>query len=318
MFSWHGGEPTLAGLEFYRKVVSLQKKYLPEGRSAINGIQTNGILLDDEWCSFFASENFIIGISIDGPDELHNLHRRFPDGKGSLSQALRGYEYLQNHKVTTEILCVVNSYNVGYPLVIYDFFRQLDARFITFLPLVEQDPDSPSGVSRASVPAEDFGVFLCSVFDNWIENDIGRIKVQIFEEAARTAFDREHALCIFKGNCGGVPVIEHNGDFYSCDHYVDKEHFLGNINERSIINFLESPEQISFGKAKSETLPGYCIECPVRVMCNGECPRNRFITTPDGKPGLNYLCSGYRLFFTHCRPFVEALRTAWLNDQGDQ
>ncbi|MBN2862802.1 MAG: anaerobic sulfatase maturase [Bacteroidales bacterium] len=318
MFSWHGGEPTLAGLEFYIKAVSLQKKYLPEGRSAINGIQTNGTLLDDEWCDFFARENFIVGISIDGPDELHNRYRRFPDGKGSLSQVLRGYEFLQKHKVTTEILCVVNSHNVGYPLVIYDFFRQLEARFITFLPLVEHDPGSPSGASKESVPAEEFGAFLCSVFDNWIENDIGRIKVQIFEEAARTAFDREHTLCIFKVNCGGVPVTEHNGDFYSCDHYVDKEHLLGNIIERSIVDILESPEQISFGKAKFEKLPRYCIECPVKEMCNGECPKNRFITTPDGEPGLNYLCNGYRLFFTHCRPFVEALRTAWLNDQNDQ
>ena len=255
LFSWHGGEPILAGLDFYQKAVAIQKKCLPAGRTVINGIQTNGTLLDKEWCDFLASENFIAGISIDGPEEFHNSHRLYPDGRGSFAQAIRGYELLKKHGVTTEILCVLNSHNAGYPLEIYNFFRLMEARYITFLPLVERMPGVSSGVSPSSVSAEEYGRFLCTVFDSWVENDIGRISIQIFEEAARTAFNREHTLCIFKVNCGGVPVIEHNGDFYSCDHYVDKDHLIGNINHNSLSSFLDSPAQKAFGEAKSIDSP---------------------------------------------------------------
>jgi uncharacterized protein len=186
---------------------------------------------------------------------------------------------------------------------------------MTFLPLVVQQPGSLTGVNTESVPANEFGLFLKEVFDEWVEKDIGKIKIQIFEEVLRSAFNQEHTLCIFKENCGGVPVIEHNGDFYSCDHFVDKEHCLGNINDNSIVYYLDSAEQNAFGMAKSDTLPRYCIECPVRNMCNGECPKNRFIKTPDGEPGLNYLCSGYKLFFEHCRPFIQTLQSVWLNQR---
>jgi len=315
MFSWHGGEPLLAGLDFFRKAIAFQKKHNPEGKRVINGIQTNGTLIDDDWCRFLSGENFMVGISIDGPDELHNRLRRDGAGKGSLSHVLHGYELLQKHGITSEILCVLNAHNVRYPKVIYDFFRDLGARFMTFLPLVERKPGTETGVSPDSVPAEEFGIFLSEVFDEWVEKDIGRIKIQVFEEAARTAFGQEHTLCIFKVNCGGVPVIEHNGDFYSCDHYVDREHCLGNIRDNSVANFLDSPEQKAFGLAKSTALPRYCKDCPVKEMCNGECPKNRFISTPDGEPGLNYLCHGYKYFFSHCRSFVEAIRIAWLNQQ---
>ena len=315
MFSWHGGEPTLAGLDFFKKALAIQQKHLPAGRTALNGIQTNGTLLDDRWCSFLADENFIVGVSIDGPDELHNRYRRDRSDKGSLQTVLKGYELMQKYGVTAEILCVLNSFNARYPLVIYDFFKQLGTRYMTFLPLVEKNPDTATGASHNSVPAEEFGRFLCTVFDEWFEKDIGNIKVQIFEEIARTAFRQEHTLCIFKVKCGGVPVIEYNGDFYSCDHFVDRMHFLGNIKDKSLGYFLDSPQQNNFGTAKSETLPGYCRECHVRSMCNGECPRNRFIDTPDGESGLNYLCPGYKLFFEHCTPFVEALRLTWLNQQ---
>jgi uncharacterized protein len=315
MFSWHGGEPVLAGLDFFRKAVALQKRHIPSGKRVINGIQTNGTLLDDEWCRFLSGENFVAGISIDGPDDLHNSHRRDRAGKESLSRALHGYELLKKHGITSEILCVLNSYNVRYPLVIYDFFKDLGAQYITFLPLVERQPGSPVMAGPDSVPAEGLGIFLSEIFDVWVEKDIGRVKVQIFEEALRTAFNQDHTLCIFKVNCGGVPVVEHNGDFYSCDHYVDREHCLGNINDTSLATLLDSAEQEAFGSAKSATLPGYCIDCSVRKMCNGECPRNRFIRTPDGEPGLNYLCRGYKLFFEHCRPFVETLRNVWLDQQ---
>jgi len=288
-------------------VLKFQKKYKPAGSTIINGIQTNGTLLDEIWCHFLAENKFLIGISIDGPGEFHNQNRRTLGNNNSFLNVIRGYELLKNHGVLSEILCVVNADNVNHPLIIYNFFKQLGAEYITFLPLVEQDNGSETGVSKKSVPSKDFGMFLSAIFDEWVEKDIGRIKVQIFEEAARTAFNQEHTLCIFKINCGGVPVVEHNGDFYSCDHYIDNEHLLGNIKDKSLSYFLDCDSQKAFGMSKSNTLPRYCTECEVKSMCNGECPKNRFISTPDGESGLNYLCSGYKYFFNHCRPFVVAI-----------
>jgi uncharacterized protein len=306
-FSWHGGEPLMAGIDFFRKIVALQKKHKPAGHIITNGIQTNGTLIDWNWASFLAEEKFIIGISIDGPGDLHNRFRTTSDGRSSLPQVLRGYEMLQRYRIRSEILCVVNSYNVKFPLVVYNFFKELGVKYITFLPLVERRPVTKSGVSRSSVPPLEFGRFLVSVFDEWLERDIGEIKIQVFEEAARKAFNQEHTLCIFKENCGGVPVVELNGDFYSCDHFVNSDNLIGNINEGSVGGFLDSERQKAFGRAKSLTLPRYCVECEVKAMCNGECPKNRFINTPDGERGLNYLCSGYKTFFNHCLPFVEAI-----------
>ena len=306
-FSWHGGEPLLAGIEFFRKAIILQKKYMPAGVRVNNGIQTNGTLLNDEWCRFLAEEKFFVGLSIDGSQELHNKFRLNREGYPSFSRAVNGYKLLLKNKIVPEILCVINSENVKHPIKVYDFFRKLGARYITFLPLVERMPGQPYGVSDATVPSLAFGIFLSRIFDKWIQDGIGEIKIQIFEEAARTAFNQDHTLCIFKKTCGGVPVIERNGDFYSCDHYVDKEHLIGNIREKSINDLLNNPQQLIFGQVKLNTLPGYCINCMVRDMCNGECPKNRFILSPEGEPGLNYLCDGYRYFFNHCRPFVEAI-----------
>jgi uncharacterized protein len=310
-FSWHGGEPLMAGIGFFRKAVALQKKIIPSGRTIINGIQTNGTLIDEEWGRFLAEENFIVGISIDGPGDLHNRFRRTVDNKPALHKTLEGYEILRKNGIISEILCVVNSDNVKHPYVVYDFLKQLGTKYLTFLPLVERLDDTGSGVSPESVVAGDFGDFLMSVFDEWVEHDIGEIKIQIIEEAARSAFNQEHTLCIFRVNCGGVPVLEHNGDFYSCDHYVDSEHLVGNISSGTLAGFLDSDQQQAFGRIKSQTLPQYCLECEVRSMCNGECPKNRFIYTPDGEPGLNYLCAGYKKFFKHCRPFAEAVAAIW-------
>lgn len=310
-FSWHGGEPLLAGIDFFRKIVELEEKHKPTGSIIINGIQTNGTLINETWASFLAENKFLTGISIDGPGDLHNRYRVTADNKPSLSGTMRGYDLLMKYKVQCEILCVVNSFNVRFPLVVYNFFKELGGKYITFLPLVERRSGTKSGVSRSTVPAFEFGRFLISIFNEWIERDIGTIKIQIFEEAARTAFGQDHTLCIFKENCGGVPVIEHNGDFYTCDHFVNADNLIGNIMDGSVAAFLDSDKQKIFGKAKSITLPRYCIDCEVRAMCNGECPKNRFINTPDGEPGLNYLCSGYKTFFTHCRPFVEAIGTVW-------
>jgi len=300
-FSWHGGEPTVLGLDYFRKIVNLQRKHKPSKQRIANGMQTNGILLDDDWCRFFAEEGFAVGLSLDGPQEMHDRYRLTKDNKPTYEQTMQGYELLQKHRVYTDILCVVNAQNVLHPTEVYRFFKQINAPYVTFLPMVEPRPDEKGGVSPISVPADAWGMFLCTIFDEWRDQDIGQIKVQIFEEAARTAFNQEHSLCIFRPTCGDIPVIEHNGDFYSCDHFVDAEHCLGNIKETPLVELLESPAQRAFGKAKLETLPRYCKECEVRSMCNA----------PDGETGLNYLCAGYKRFFTHCQPFVSEVAAQW-------
>lgn len=310
MFSWHGGEPLLAGIDFYRRVVELQKTHNKSGKNIINGVQTNGTLIDDEWATFFASENFIVGISIDGPREFHDFFRLHPDEGESHGEAEKGLRILQNHGVPVEILCVVSSFNSQYPLEIYKYFKSLGARFITFLPLVIKDMTKTRKVSDSSVIASDFGKFLNVVFDNWLENDIGNINVQIFDEAFSTVLKPEHSLCIFKKVCGRVPVIEKNGDFFSCDHYTSAGYLVGNINKETLTELLDSDRQKEFGKKKFTTLPQYCLDCEFLEYCNGECPKNRFIESPSGEPGLNYLCGGYKIFFSHCQPFVETLRKA--------
>ncbi len=310
-FSWHGGEPTVLGLDYFRKIVALQRKHQSPNQRILNGMQTNGTLLDGDWCRFLAAEGFAVGLSLDGPQEIHDRHRLTRNGKPTFEQTIRGYELLQKHAVYTDILCVVNAHNVRYPREVYRFFKKIEAPYVSFLPMVEAQPHAEGGVSPLSVPAEAWGHFLCTIFDEWISQDIGRIKVQIFEEAARTAFGQDHSLCIFRPVCGDIPVVEHNGDFFSCDHFVDDEHRLGNIIETPLVELLESPMQRAFGQAKWKTLPRYCRECEVRDMCNGECPKNRFIKTPDGEPGLNYLCPGYKRFFTHCRPWVEEVAAEW-------
>jgi uncharacterized protein len=310
-FSWHGGEPTILGLDYFRKIVALERKHQPAGRRIANAMQTNGTLLDDDWCRFLAAEGFAVGLSLDGPAEMHDRHRHTRDKRPTHEQALRGYNLLRRHQVPTDILCVVGSHNVWFPAELYRFFKRIGASHISFLPLVEREPSAESGVSGRSVPREAWGAFLCAVFDEWVEEDIGRLKVQVFEEAARTAFGQEHSLCLFRPVCGDIPVVEHNGDFYSCDHFVDSEHRVGNIGETPLAELLESPAQRSFGQAKLKTLPRQCRACEVLPMCHGECPKNRFLRTPDGKEGLNYLCAGYKRFFTHCRPFVAEVAAEW-------
>jgi uncharacterized protein len=310
-FSWHGGEPTILGLEYFRKIVSLQRKHAPPDKRIINGIQTNGTLLDESWCRFLADEGFAVGISLDGPKEMHDRYRLTKDKKSTFGDTIRGYRLLREHGVNCDILCVVNVTNVQYPIEVYQFFKEIEAPYVSFLPMVERKSMTESGGDPNTMSAEAWGDFLCTIFDEWVEEDVGLIKVQIFEEAARTAFGQEHSLCIFRPICGDIPVVEHNGDFYSCDHFVVGEHRLGNILENPLVELLESPAQRAFGQAKLDTLPRYCLECEVRSMCNGECPKNRFIQTPDGEPGLNYLCAGYKRFFTHCQSFVEEVAHQW-------
>jgi len=306
-FSWHGGEPTLLGVDYFRKIVELQRKHRPPDRQIANGIQTNGTLLDDEWCRFFAEEGFSVGISVDGPRELHDRYRVTKGQQPTHNQVMRGYRLLRKHKVSTDLLCVVHNQNVRHPTAVYRFFKEIGAEYLTFLPFVEPEKGTESGATPHTVPSEAYGIFLCTIFDEWIRNDVGRIMVQIFDEAARPAFGMEHSLCIFRETCGDIPIVEHNGDFYSCDHFVEREYYIGNINETPLATMLDSEAQRKFGEAKRDTLPRYCRECEVRDMCNGGCPKDRFIQTPDGEDGLNYLCAGLKRFFIHSRPYWQQM-----------
>jgi uncharacterized protein len=317
-FSWHGGEPTILGLDYFRKIVAIQRKYQPLDQRIANGMQTNGILLDENWSRFLADEGFFVGLSLDGPQEMHDRHRLTKGGQPTFDQTMRGYELLRQNQVSTDILCVVNVHNVWFSTELYRFFKQIGAKYVSFLPMVEPKQGAIGRVSPLTVPADAWGDFLCSIFDEWKSQDIGQIKVQIFEEAARTAFGQEHSLCIFRPLCGDIPVVEHNGDFYSCDHFVDKKHHLGNIIETPLVELLESQAQRAFGKAKLDSLPRYCRECEVKAMCNGECPKNRFIQTLDGEAGLNYLCAGYKRFFSHCQPFISEVAAEWHRQTQDQ
>ncbi|MBM3212831.1 anaerobic sulfatase maturase [Candidatus Poribacteria bacterium] len=310
-FSWHGGEPTLLGLDYFRKIVAFQRKHRPSNKRIINGIQTNGVLLNENWCRFLSAERFAVGLSLDGPQEMHDLYRLTRDNKPTHEQAMRGYNFLRQFGIYCDILCVINEYNVKYPAQIYNFFKSIKARYISFLPLVEHQLDTKEGVREHTVPAESLGDFLCTIFDEWMENDIGKVKIQIFEEATRPALQQEHGICIFRKTCGDIPVVEHNGDFFPCDHFVDAEHRIGNIQDTNLLELLESQAQRDFGQAKWDKLPKYCHACEIRDMCNGGCPKDRFIQTPDGETGLNYLCAGYKRFFTHSKPFVDALATIW-------
>jgi uncharacterized protein len=307
-FAWHGGEPTALGLDYFKNIVALQKKHKPDGKKLTNGIQTNGTLLDEEWCHFFAGERFSVGLSIDGPRELHDAYRVDKGQKPTHKQVLRAFRMLNEHRVHCDVLCVLHDRNVRHPTQVYRFFKDIGVEFLQFLPLVEREN---GGVSSRTVPAAAFGAFLCDVFDEWVRNDVGKIAIQIFDEAARPQAGLEHSLCIFRETCGDVPVVEHNGDFFSCDHFVEPAYRVGNIGEKHLGELVESPAQRAFGEAKKGLLPRYCRECEVRAMCNGGCPKDRFIQTPDGEAGLNYLCEGYKRFFIHSRPYLKKMVELW-------
>ncbi|MGE3844018.1 MAG: anaerobic sulfatase maturase [Vicinamibacterales bacterium] len=318
LFSWHGGEPTILGLDYYRRIVELQRAHCPVGKRVGNGIQTNGTLLNEEWCEFFAAERFNVGLSLDGPEDLHDAYRVNKDQRASHRQVMKGYRLLRRHGVPVDLLCVVQAKNVQHPLEVYRFFKEIGAQYLSFIPLVERRPGTEGSVSEASVPAEAYGAFLCAIYDEWVRHDIGRIMIQIFEEAARPAYGLGHSLCIFRPTCGDVPVVEHNGDFYQCDHFVTPEYRLGNIRDIPLADLIDSPAQEAFGQAKQTTLPRYCRECDVLAMCNGGCPKDRIIRTPDGEAGLNYLCAGYMRFFRHSRPYTERMAALlWKGEQPD-
>ncbi len=304
-FGWQGGEPTIRGLDFFKKAVQLQKKYLPEGWECQNSFQTNAVLLDDEWCQFFADNNFLIGVSIDGPEWIHDKYRKNKDNGPTHKRVLKGIRLLQEYNVDFNILCVVNDLNSKYPVEVYDFFKEIGVDFIQFIPIVEINDKGVIG--EHSVAAEDYGRFLISIFNKWIQNDYGKIYVQIFEEAVRVWAGYNAGLCVFSKTCGDAEVMEHNGDVYSCDHFVYPEYKLGNINDTSLLDLVSLEKQKQFGKDKAETLPQQCIDCEVNFICQGGCPKNRIIKTEDGEEGLNYLCTGYKQFFKYIDPYMNII-----------
>jgi uncharacterized protein len=302
--AWQGGEPTLMGVDFFRRAVALVEQHRRPGQVVHHTIQTNATLLTDEWCELFARHGFLVGVSIDGPAEMHDEYRVDKRGNPTFAKVLRGYDLLRTHDVDTNILCTVNAANQGHPLAVYRYLRdELHAEFIQFIPIVERPEDDgiPHGdqVTDRSVGSEDWGRFLIAVFDEWARQDVGRVYVQMFDAALASWMGLPPTLCIFGETCGNAVALEHNGDLYSCDHFVEPEHLLGNIMTTHMVELVASPKQRAFGDAKRDTLPRYCRECDVRFACNGECPKNRFILTPDGESGLNYLCAGYKVFFTH-------------------
>jgi len=320
---WQGGEPTLMGLEFFERSIEYVRKYERPHHRVTYTIQTNGTRLTDEWAAFLKKHQVLVGLSVDGPREMHDALRVDKGGKGTFDDVMRGWECLNRHGVDVNILCTVNAANADHPVELYRFFRdELKTTFIQFIPIVERTtpetlPLANAGwsergsdprplyllagdrVTDRSVGAEQWGHFLIGVFDEWVKTDVGKIYVQMFDAALASWLGLPASMCIFSETCGNALALEHNGDLYSCDHFVEPKYKLGNITEVHMLQLVTSKQQLEFGRAKRDTLPKYCRECAVRFACHGECPRNRFIATPDGEPGLNYLCAGYKDFFTH-------------------
>lgn len=341
-FAWQGGEPTLLGVEFFRRVVALQQRLAPRSVRIVNTLQTNGTLLNDEWAAFFQEHRFLIGLSIDGPADLHDRYRYDKKGRGSFADVLQALHRLRRFEVEFNALVVVHRHNGDHGRRVYTYLRDNGVEFFQFIPIVERrgvgrhaeplvplaglsapgetpfPPPAapPTGedparfdplVSSRSVRPEQFGRFLIEVFDEWVQRDVGRVFVQIFDQALAAWLGLEPSLCLFRRRCGRALALEHNGDLYSCDHFVEPEHRLGNIHETPLAVLANSERQQQFGAAKETTLPRYCRECAVRFACQGECPKNRFIAAPDGEPGLNYLCAGYKLFFQHIDPVMRMM-----------
>lgn len=303
-FSWQGGEPTLMGLDFFRLAVELQQKCRRAGLRIRNALQTNGTTLDDEWCRFFREHNFLIGLSLDGPRELHDAYRRDKGGNPAFDRVMGGLALLKKHGIEFNILACVQAANADHPLEVYRFLRdEVGARFIQFIPIVERDNDTGfqegEKVTDRSVTGRQYGDFLIAIFDEWVRQDVGRVFVQIFDVALAAWLGQRPGLCVFDETCGTALALEHNGDLYACDHFVEPRYKLGNVQETPLIELVGSEQQRQFGLDKWDRLPRHCQECEVRFLCNGGCPKNRVLRTPDGEPGLNYLCEGYKAFFTH-------------------
>ncbi|MBN2496941.1 MAG: anaerobic sulfatase maturase [Deltaproteobacteria bacterium] len=301
-FCWQGGEPTLLGAGFFRKVLALQREYAG-GRQIENSLQTNGILLDDDWCRFLADSGFLVGISIDGPREMHDAYRIDLAGKPTFDRVVRGVELLRKHGVQFNTLTAVHDRNARHPLEVYAFLEDLGSRFMQFIPIVERAAGE-AGPSERSVEPGQLGAFLIAVFDHWVRHDVGARFVQLFDVSLQAWCGIEASLCLFSETCGRAPALESNGDLYACDHFVFPEYRLGNILRQSLRSMVESRQQAAFGARKRDGLPRCCRECEFLFACRGGCPRNRFSISPDGEPGLNSLCAGYRQFFAHVEPYM--------------
>jgi uncharacterized protein len=334
-FAWQGGEPTLCGVEFFEKVVKWQKHY-GKGRQIDNAFQTNGTLLDDDWCSFLKREGFLVGVSIDGPEELHDAYRVRRNGKGTHAEVMRGIECLKKHRVDFNTLTCVNRLNSERGAEVYAFLKKIGSRYMQFIPIIERLPDAEAerlGLSHATPPrfAEEddnldapvtewsvqpkaYGRFMWSIFKRWVQQDVGKIYVQLFDVALGKWAGVPGGLCVYAETCGRAMALEHDGSLYACDHFVYPEYKLGNIRENPMSVLADHPRQEAFGKAKRDTLPRFCMECEFKFTCNGGCPKHRFLLTPEDEPGLNYLCSGYRFIFGKMDPYMKAM--AELYHQG--
>lgn len=320
LFTWHGGEPLLRSIDFYRKALSLQQKYAG-GRRIDNVIQTNGTLLTDEWCEFFAQNHWLVGISIDGPQPDHDHYRLTAAGKPSWKKVMQGIKLLKKHGVEWNAMAVVNAYNANHPLEFYRFFKENGCQFLQFTPIVERltrhedgrtlaslaDKDEIS-LSEASVAPEQWGYFLCAIFDEWVRKDVGKIFVEIFDCTLANWMGISPGICAYSKECGHAGVMEHNGDVYSCDHFVFPEYKLGNIHDHSLIDMLYGEQQQEFSRLKHSSLPRQCKECDMEFACHGECPKNRFMKDKYGDSGLNYLCPGYYHYYQHVAPYMDYMK----------
>lgn len=313
-FTWHGGEALMRPLDFYRRAMELQQRYA-NGKHIDNCLQTNGTLLTDEWCRFLRENNWLVGISIDGPQEFHDEYRRTPTGKPSFFNVMRAINLLNRHRVEWNAMAVVNDYNADYPLEFYRFFKQIGCRYIQFTPIVERicnsrltTPDATGTLAEFSVTPQQWGDFLCAIFDEWVRNDVGEYFIQLFDATLANWVGVQPGICSMAPTCGHAGIVEYNGDVYSCDHFVFPQYRLGNIHQSTIIEMMSSDRQLRFGADKRDSLPQQCRECKYLFACNGECPKNRFSTTSDGQPGLNYLCSGYYRFFDHVAPYMDFMK----------
>ena len=320
LFTWHGGEPLLRSIDFYRKALSLQQKYAG-GRRIANIIQTNGTLLTDEWCEFFAQNHWLVGISIDGPQPDHDHYRLTAAGKPSWKKVMQGIKLLKKHGVEWNAMAVENAYNANHPLEFYRFFKENGCQFLQFTPIVERltrhedgrtlaslaDKDEIS-LSEASVAPEQWGYFLCAIFDEWVRKDVGKIFVEIFDCTLANWMGISPGICAYSKECGHAGVMEHNGDVYSCDHFVFPEYKLGNIRDHSLIDMLYGEQQQEFSRLKHSSLPRQCKECDMEFACHGECPKNRFMKDKYGDSGLNYLCPGYYHYYQHVAPYMDYMK----------
>ena len=334
-FVWHGGEPTMLGIDYYKKALDLQNQYR-RGRTIENVLQTNGTLLNDDWCRFFRDNHFLIGISVDGPEHIHDRYRLNKAGKPSFTQVMKGLELLVKHQVEFNTLSVVNDYNAQYPLETYRFLKSAGSRYMQFTPIVEKNQKIKKSKNQLfhqeslnfgilesvnqelapwTVKAIDYGRFLCEIFDDWVLHDVGAYFVPTFDSILANWTGNMTSICVHAETCGHAGAIEHNGDLFACDHYVFPEYKLGNIHTDSLVSMMYAPRQIEFGQAKRNALPQYCRDCEYLFACNGECPKNRIIKTPVGEAGLNYLCSGLKLFYAHVAPYMDFMAEELANER---